>query len=196
MAWELLAFGGVMFWSLLAVIGLIITTQVHNERVGWAAFTFIAVIAALVLFTNVPTLLANTTPWQYVEAFLLYMAASGLWAIIKWRGFFLPAMFRRYNDLREKFLDRKKLDEMPADPLVIKEFNDQYDVQSLNINSNRMVRNNKGRITTWMIFWPFSLLETFVGDFLANMFDRIYRSIHGLLQRMSDSMASKYSELN
>ena len=196
MAWELLAFGGVMFWTILGVIGLIITTQVHNERVGWAAFTFIAIIAALILFTNVPKLLANATLLDYVEGILLYFALAGIWAIIKWRGFFLPSLFRRYNDLREDFLFRKKLNEMPADPTVIKDFNDQYGVQSLNINANRMVRNNKGRITTWMIFWPFSLLETFVGDFLANMFDRIYRSIHGLLQRMSDSMASKYSELN
>lgn len=193
---EFLMFGGVLFWIIVGVLGLIITTQVHNEKVGWAAFTLIAVIAGLVLLTNIPKLLADTPPSHYLYAFLGYLAAAALWALIKWRGFYLPGLFRRYEDLREKFLIGKKLDEMPTDPAVLKEFTDDYQVQRLNVGYNRMVRNNKSRITTWMIFWPFSLLETFVGDFLANVFDRIYRSMAGLLQRMSDGMASKYSELN
>lgn len=193
---EFLMFGGVLFWIIVGIVGLVITTQVHNERVGWAAFTLIAVIAGLVLLTNVPKLLANTSPMDYVYAFLGYLVAAAVWALIKWRGFYLPGLFRRYEDLREDFLAKKQLDEMPADPKVIEEFNGDYRVGRLNIGYNRMVRHNKSRITTWMIFWPFSLLETFVGDFLANLFDRIYRSIAGLLQRMSDGMASKYSELN
>jgi hypothetical protein len=196
MLWDIVTFGGLLFWSIVGIVALVITTQVHEEKVGWAAFTLLAAVAAVVALTNTVKLLAGIPPIYYLYGFLGYLGVAALWATIKWRAFFLPALFEKYEELRYNFLKRKGLDEMPADPAVRKEFNDQHDVARLDVNYNRMVRHNKGRITTWMVFWPFSLLETFLGDFLVRVFNTIYKTLAGMLQRMSDGMASKYSELN
>lgn len=192
----LLAFGGVFFIGLAILAILIMAAQIHNERVGWAVTTLIVTVALIALFTNVPTLLKGTPPIHYLYAALAYLGIAGVWATIKWRCFFLPKLFDRYNTLREAFLKRKGLKEMPTDQSVIDEFKNQREVSYLDINNTRMVRYNKARITTWIVFWWASMIDTFIGDFLVNVFDYVYRSISGMLQRMSDSMASKYSELS
>jgi hypothetical protein len=126
---------------------------------------------------------------------------AGIWATIKWRVFFLPDLFKSYDMIRTKFLktagpNGETLKDFPADPTVRDRFNNVREVQVLNIQVKRMARNNKARITTWMVYWPFSIVGTFFGDFLSRVFATIYRNISGMLQAMSDRMASKYSELS
>lgn len=197
-----LEFGGLLFWGALALITLVLAVQVQEEKTGWAAFTFLATIAVIIAFTNAPVIEAvKAHPIYIVYGLLGYLAIAGVWAFVKWRMFFLPNLFDRYEELRSRFLqtagpNQTKLNDFPADPAVRDRFNSQTEVRMLDINNRRMVSLNKGRITTWMVFWPWSLLGTFVGDFLHRVFTTIYKTIAGGLQRMSDSMASKYSELN
>lgn len=190
---EFLAAGGIFFWAIVGLVFLVLTTQVHNERVGWATFTLILFIAGLVLLTGAGKIIASWPLIYYVYAVGAYLGISAVWAAIKWRVFFLPKLFERYEEVRSAWLNRNGLKEMPADPAVIQKFKDNTGSQ---INRDRMVSHNKGRITTWMIFWPWSLLETFLGDFLVRVFDYMYKAVAGGFQRMSDRMASKYSELN
>lgn len=200
MLWELLAFGGILFWIIVGVVVLAITALIHDEKIWRAAGVLIVTLAVLALFTNVPKIIATIPPIWYLYVIGGYLIAAPIWAVIKWRGFFLPALFEQYDALRSKFLETagpkgEPLNDFPADPAVKDKFNNLNEVKWLNINSARMVRRNKARITTWMIYWPFSLLETFLGDFLARVFSAIYKRIAGSLQRMSDRMAAGYSEL-
>jgi len=194
--YEFLAFGGVLFWTIVGLVCLVVTTQVHNEKTGWAFVTFFGAVLLLALGSGLYGVLKSIPPINYLYGALAYLGIAALWAVIKWRAFYLPSLFRRYDELREEFLRKRGLTEMPADRKVTDAFKSLDDVKYLNIEYKRMVRHNKSRITGWMIFWIFSVLETFIGDFLVDVFDRIYRNISGLLQRMSDNMASKYSELD
>lgn len=199
---EFITFGGVLFWIIVGVITLILASQVNEEKTGYATLTLLAAIAAIIAFTNAPVVQTiQNHPIYVLYGVLAYIGIAAVWAFIKWRAFFLPNLFDRYEDLRTRFLktagpNGTALTDFPADPAVRDEFNKRSDVQRLNINVNRMVGYNKGRIRTWMVFWPFSLLGTFVGDFLHRVFTSLYKAIAGGLQRMSDSMASKYSELD
>lgn len=193
---EFLVFGGLLFWVIVGVITLVIAAQVHEDRVGGATATLVVFLALVGLFTNTLSVISTIPPIFYVYGFGAYMGAAGLWATVKWRAFYLPKLFDRYEELRSDFLERKSLKEFPADPAVRDEFNSWHDVRILNIGERRMVRYNKGKITTWMLYWPFSLIETFFGDFLHRVFATLYKMVAGLFQRMSDGMASKYSELN
>lgn len=199
---DFVTFGGVLFWIIVGVVTLILAAQVNDEKTGYATLTLLGTIAAIVAFTNAPVVDAvKAHPIYVLYGILGYLAIAGVWAFIKWRVFFLPKLFDRYDELRTKFLrtagpNQTALSEMPADPAVRDKFNKVDDVRYLNIGYNRMVSHNKGRITTWMIFWPFSLIGTFIGDFLHRVFQTLYKSIAGGLQRMSDTMASKYSELD
>lgn len=199
---EFITFGGVLFWIIVGVIALILAAQVNEEKTGAATLTLLATIAAIVAFTNTPIIeTVRANPLYVLYGILAYIGIAAVWAFIKWRVFFLPNLFDRYEELRSRFLktagpNGTPLTDFPADPAVRDEFNKRSEVQRLNISYNRMVGYNKGRITAWMVFWPFSLLGTFVGDFMHRVFTSLYKAIAGGLQRMSDSMASKYSELD
>lgn len=199
---EFITFGGVLFWIFVGAVTLILAAQVNDEKTGYAFLTFFAAIALLIGFSNTPILATiQQHPIYVLYGFLAYVAIAGVWAVVKWRLFFLPKLFDRYDDIRRQFLltagpNGQPLNDMPADQAVRDRFNKRSEVQSLDINYNRMVSHNKSRITTWMIFWPFSLLGTFIGDFLHRVFTTIYKAIAGGLQRMSNRMASRYSELS
>jgi hypothetical protein len=194
---EFIAFGGVIFWSIAAVVALVLAVQVENKHSWWAGITLAGFFAFLIAFTNTPIVETIKTHPEYVfYGILVYLVGAAVWATIKWRYFFLPALFERYNEVRQTFLNRRGLKEMPADPQIRQEFKEDYTYRSVDIDHNRQVSHNKARITGWMIFWPFSLIGTFVADFLYRVFTNMYHALAAWFQRMSDTQARNYSELD
>ena len=190
-------FGGVMFWIFVGIVALVLTALINDEKAGLAsAFTLVAV-AVVVAFSNIPFLdIIKHHPMDIVYGVLAYFVGAGVWATAKWRLFFLPNLFDRYDTARGRALNARGLKDMPADQKVRDEIMKEIRSSGTDINNERMVSRNKARITTWMFYWPFSLLSTFIGDFLHRVITSIYKSIAGTLQTMSDRMASRYTELN
>jgi hypothetical protein len=190
-------FGGLLFWGLLAVWVIILSVQVNDRHNGYATLTLFLGLAILVLFSNTPI-------WQTIKdhpiyvlyGVLGYIVAAGVWAMIQWRFFFLPKLFDKYDDYRASWLKRNSLTTMPADPTTRSKFKDDMARNMGDINDLRSVSQNKGRITGWMVYWPFSIVGTFFGDFLHRLFASIYKLLAGSMQRISDNRASKYEELN
>lgn len=197
MLFELIAFGGIVFWIFAAVIVLALASLVHDEKPGRAALLLIVSFALIVAFTNIPIMdIVKNHPSYIGYGLGAYIAGAAIWALIKWRLFYLPKVFEKYEALRANFIKRRGLEEIGTDPQVIADLKKFMADNYFNIDKVRAVSQNKARITTWMFYWPFSLIATFFGDFLDRVFTTIYNGIHGLMQRMSDRMASKYSELN
>ena len=46
-------------------------------------------------------------------------------------------------------------------------------------------KNHKGRIMTWMAYWPFSLTWWLLRDLLRKLWERLYRMIGGTLDKLS-----------
>lgn len=196
MIFNAIAFGGVLFWTIVGVFTLIIATQINGNRTGLASITLIAAIGLIIGFTSAPIRWLLDNPVYILYGFGAYLGAAMVWATVKWRAFYLPKIFEAYEAHRKKWLASRELKEMPADPQVREQFAKNAREYGVDVSRTRMVSHNKGRITTWMIFWPFSLIETFFGDFLSRVFTTLYKMVAGGFQRMSDGMASKYSELN
>lgn len=194
---EIITFGGVLFWIIVGLVTLVLAAQVDSDRAGAATLTLLITVAAIVAFTNAPVLeFVQENPIYVIYGVLGYLGIAAVWAFVKWRMFYLPKLFDRYEELRSDFLKNRGLKEMPADQTVRDAFNATNEVKILNISQRRMVSNNKGRITVWMAYWPFSFIGTFVGDFLQRVFASVYQAIANSLQSMSDRMASRYSELD
>jgi len=199
MVHDFITFGGVLFWIIVSIITLAIAAEINSEKVGTAVVTLVGTFAAIIAFTDVntsvwPSLAAH--PMYIIYGFLCYLALAVIWATIKWRVFYLPKIFDAYDEYRRSWLAQKGLKDMPADQQTRDAFSSAARSAGVDVSYTRMVRNNKARITTWMVFWFFSLIETFLGDFLQRVFASLYKAVAGLFQRMSDGMASKYSELN
>jgi len=50
--------------------------------------------------------------------------------------------------------------------------------------------NNKGRVITWMAYWPFSAIAHLVGDGLYKLFVWIYDQVSGVYDRILKSVYS------
>jgi len=196
MVYEILVVGGIFFWIFVGLFALLITSSVRSSEFGTASSLLATLIVLLIVFTNFHTVLWSIDPMMALYGAGGYVILAAIWAIIKWRAFYLPKLFGKYEKYRSEWLRMKGLKEMPADASVRGDFNRFVKDRGVYINEQRMVGNNKARITGWMFFWPFSLVETFFGDIMARIFDHTYRMIASSLQGMSDRMAHRYSELD
>ncbi len=197
MIYGLITFGGILFWILVAGFVLGISSLINDEKPGRASVVLLIAVALAVAFTNIPIIeLVKTHPEYIGYGVGAYILGAGTWALIKWRVFYLPKVFEKYETLRNSYMEAKGLKEIPANPAVRAELKSFMEGKYFYIDSVRSVSKNKARITTWMFYWPFSLISTFFGDFLNRVFATIYKTIYGLLQSMSDRMAGRYSELS
>lgn len=194
----LLEIGGVIFWIITAIVALFVISETHRERMTTTTLTVLGYIVGFILLTNGGMALftyIRDHPLYLIYGLVGYVLAGAVWATAKWRVFFLPNLFEVYDELRQEFMKKNNLKEIPADVKIRNELEHFVSRSGVYIQQQRMVSNNKGRIIGWLTYWPLSLLGTFFGDFLIRLAKTVYNAIAGLLQRLSDQMASKYSEL-
>jgi len=70
-----------------------------------------------------------------------------------------------------------------------------YDYRGNSLNVRPRAAKNKSRITSWAIFWPFSLVGTLINDPLRRLWNLIWGAVKGLYQKMSDRMFASHPEL-
>jgi hypothetical protein len=50
------------------------------------------------------------------------------------------------------------------------------------------VREYKGKIITWMAFWPFSLVWTLIDDLVVRLWENLYKMLTGIFRRISEAV--------
>lgn len=199
--WTLLAFGGFWFWAAFLIVSFFIIVFLENDRSGGATLLTLLAIAAMVGLGNM-----GVFTWIAAHPFLLigylggYFAVGCLYGGIKW-WLKLRDTADRYKAARTKWLERqievvrpeRKSDYKEAlrtgiltgnvKKNWIKEFEDLYANHRL---KKPMVSQNKGRIISWMTYWPWSGLWTLINDPIRRTFRFLYSRISSTLQRMSD----------
>lgn len=202
MWYEIFTITGMLFWIVSAVVLLALAGLVSNDRIGLAGTIVAAYLLVLVGFTdaNVVERVTNN-PMMLVYGIAGYVAAGSIWSVIKWFLFLLNVR-DFYEKARSIYMEKRNLKEIVAEDEK-KRFIDYLKQQASCYSKVRQVRSfpprasdHRGMIIVVMMFWPFSMLGTLCGDFIARVFIAMYNSIGGLMQRMSDAMFGKYSELN
>lgn len=46
-------------------------------------------------------------------------------------------------------------------------------------------RDHKSRFVSWMMFWPFSLFATLINDFVVKLYERLYRILSGVYEKVT-----------
>ena len=65
------------------------------------------------------------------------------------------------------------------------------------LRSNRLppkAFDNKQKITTWMVYWTFSMIGTFLGEWLINLWNVIYNLFGNLYDRVGNSVFKNFEE--
>ena len=196
----LFLFGTVWFWLLAALVVLTVGVFIARESFGKATLSLVAFFALLAFCGDF-----NVLHWLKTHAFEAavygagYFAAGTGWAIWKW-WFFVRRLRDKYNELKTQFLQQHDVADGPIPDRLkaawlqwftqygAREFTgERYDGFNGNVRSaTPKARNYKGKITSWMIYWPWSLIVTMIDDPIRRLFRAIYTAIQDMLQSISD----------
>lgn len=182
-----LATMGALFW--VAVVGglILLAVLLEYEKVGWATTTTAAMFVGAYFWLDGFTLqwvLANS--WSLVGALGAYLAVGIGWSFVKWY-LFLKDKRVAYDDAKRDFLTERGLSpDGQIPPELVGDFREVLArLRIWDHKTNRvapMARDHKERITTWIFWWPVSILNSLFAD-LARW---IYNALRQEFQRISD----------
>ena len=190
----LFAVGSFWFWMLLVVHFFVLLALIEYEKVGWATLSLGVVFAALYFlgdFNIASAVLQN----PLAAALVLggYFVAGTAWSIAKWY-LYVTDLSNKCKELKTEFLQRRDVSSSVIPDSLKKEWRETLSSQfgysrsplSLNGSLAPKVSDHKGRIMTWMCYWPWSFVWTMINDPVKKLFRQIYLRIQGLLQSISD----------
>ena len=152
---EFFALGTWGFWLLIAITSIVITALVENDRRIFPGFILASLAAAY--FKDL-TLLG----WQSLSLGVLgYCLIGAIWSFYRWH---------RYTSFTADSFSRTY-----GTQLTESRYADLSDCLS--------VAENKGCITTWIAYWPWSLIWNIFGDVLTAIFDSLRSIYRGIATR-------------
>lgn len=185
--------GTFWFWALLAAAAVVLFMCIAGERTGRATLSVIATFALLALFGDFNVL-------AYVRdhglAFCLYLAGyfavGTAWAVGKW-WFYVRKQRVKYDERKRAFLEGHGVagDAIPENlkaewqAVVGGHGVDDYAIPRSIRSLVPRARDNKGKIMTWMVYWPWSFIWTMIDDPIRKFFKMIYNRIQGVLESIS-----------
>ncbi|MBU1179759.1 hypothetical protein KJ885_02345 [Patescibacteria group bacterium] len=187
----MLAVGGVLFWILLSVVCLLLIVAVEFERPGWATVSVIATFLLLGFFGDFNVWLAvKGNPLIALGFFFAYVVVGVLWSFGKW-WFFVRNKRDEYEECKARFLRDKGIENTSVVPDNLKkEWSQQFGRYATRdyYGGKPKARENKARILTWMIYWPWSMFWTLINDPIKRFFKFIYERLQKVYQKIADSV--------
>jgi hypothetical protein len=190
----LFVFGTVWFWALVALECIVLFALIEGDRVGWGTLSLIATFAILKFFGDVDIIgFAKANPLEFAAGVAGYFVAGTIWSVAKW-WFFLKDRREKYDELKAEFLRNNGV----QGTVIPEKLRAPWRLQAASLTDHRgygsasaesiipKARNHKGKILTWMTYWPWSMVWTLINDPVKKLFRQIYRSIQNLMQSISD----------
>lgn len=194
----LFAIGTFWFWVLLAVHFCVLLALIEYEKVGWATFSLITVFAALHFLGDFNVVSAAfLNPIAAAMVLGGYFVAGTAWSIVKW-WFYVRRCREEYDEMKAAFLQSRAVEGSVIPEQYKKQWKEQLEGAYRYHTSRRLTYSpaggiipkagdHKGRIMTWMCYWPWSAVWTLINDPVKRLFKQIYLQIQGLLQAISNS---------
>jgi hypothetical protein len=160
---QLLEFGTIWFWILLLVAsGLIIYSTEDDESNYAANIWFVCALLALYF-------LGNSETFKAIGSYMVHNPGPSL--LIFGAYIFLGTVWSIFKWF-----------------FYLKGIRGRYEnAYSFNIE-NYKVKENKARITHWMIYWPFSAIWTLINDPVKKSFEFVLSQFGGLYDKMSEKI--------
>lgn len=170
-----LAAGSFWFWLVLIAIGIALVALVENEKGTWATFTAIGTVLLLNYAWKVPVFkVAVQHPFALLAWVGVYYAAGAVWGMVKWASF-VHNKVGLYNDYKADFLKNEGVTELtPALAAKLQErIGSRYNSSGIS-STVPTASEHKSDIVRWMTYWPFSIIGTFLSDFVVKLWNHIY----------------------
>jgi hypothetical protein len=208
-----LVFGTFWFWVVSVGMLLLIASAVEYERPGLATLMLVGTFVALGFFGDVNVLtFAVHNPVTAIVAVLGYVLVGVLWACFKWKNF-LTYSVEMFDDQKRQWLSmqyrsvknpnydaarakndrnyaynnqeyvQERLSVSEDAPAVVPD-NFKADWQTHLKSLIPTMRTNKLRITTWMAYWPTSVVWYLLRDWVLKIFESVFRRFKGVFVGM------------
>jgi hypothetical protein len=205
----------------LLFIFVVETVLTETEQFGWATITLIcSLVGAHFLHIFSVVEFVHTHGVHSLVYVGLYLAIGIGWSFVKWFSYLMSFRdtFRQYKEQfvkdenerithigvttgREVVLLDPKAPIPDSQRKAFKEYLAQnvawhgdHRGQLVSLERPRASRN-KGRITAWASFWPFSFVGTVLNDPVRRLFNFLFNQFKALYQRLSDWILRKDVEL-
>lgn len=160
----LLAVGTAWFWIVIsaAMLGIIFLLEQEDNGGSWSTAVCVGTLLLLYFFgagRDIRDLLdfIKYNPGTVIAAFVGYILAGVAWSVAKWYFFVLRA--------RDKWLEDSK------------RYHNSLEIPKAS--------NYKGRITSWMFYWPFSAVWTLLNEPVRRIFINLFRNLEATYNRIS-----------
>ena len=144
-------------WPTLIILFIFATLAEHNNSRGWAIFWTLIVIPIAYLFFK-------PSGYSMLMYSLGYMAIGVSWSFFRYKRFLVDKSEEIRNSTLYTTLEEKR----------------QY-IKSLHPSKNL------DTITAWIIVWPFSAIENFVGDLIDLTHALITKVFKGIYYKIYES---------
>lgn len=199
---DFLVLGSLGFWVLVSIFFLLEVIWVSCERYGWATFMLIVFgIAGYFSLGNTVRLLFINN-WHMLLIFAgSYIVAGVIWAFVRWY-LYCAKRSRIYETCRDIYYTNNgiaaetSVKSLPNDQreTLISQINRKLDGDSI-YSIKDIVPNasqNKSRITAWMTWWVFDLINTVLHDMIHDLIDAIYHNIKNMMQQVANRCFAKF----
>lgn len=203
--------GSIGFWILLALAWVVVTALIEFERPWLAGLSLVATFVLVSWLGNFNLIAASRAhPLTAAVGLAAYFLAGAAWSVWKFYVYFKTKR-DKYEELKRDFLDAKKIKGSAIPTEMLREWyrwlhsrahdsglrecldfsGGGYDADTgtgdLRCRFTRpRVRDNKKRILTWMLYWPWSLLWYAVNDPVRKAFEFLFNRLKAVYQWVLD----------
>jgi len=195
----MLVFGGVLFWILIAAIGIVILASVEYEK---PVLSTISVVGFFVLLAY----LGDFSLWAFVVhhptwsliGLAAYVFFGVCWSYCKWH-FFVVSMAQRYNEnfrervelIKQYENEKREKRESGSEWITMRKLDSLSNKihcceSEMSLNRKPEAKKFKRRIMIWMVHWPWSCIWTIINDPIKKLFKYIFRKLQAFYQRIAD----------
>ena len=169
----MLVFGGLVFWSAVVILFLIITYCIETDfeaEISWPSFWFVAGLAGIIYSWKKDFLvISSDMDWVvFAVGVAAYLAAGCLWLLFKWRQY---SKFKYAKYLKE--VERYKRDKYQSGPSME--------------NFIPRIKEHVASINSWILFWPFSVVRYVVNNLLSDFLEMLRNKLTDALNSVARS---------
>ncbi len=169
---------GLWFWALAAVVILAAIISVENEKFTVTTPVVVVGIAALIWLSKFDVFgWARHNLGTIATAVAIYLAVGVVYGVIRYM-FYVHKIADRLAEFANDYgYNVAALTKSQASSFANREGLRNFPLK---------VADSKGRITFWMIYWPFSAPWTLINEPVTRFFNFAYGRIAGLLQGVAN----------
>ena len=174
----MIAWLGVSLFWMFVIEAVILFLLVVNEQEIWATLSLFVFGLAVHFLTDVNVIHFFKANWLFLgQMAAVYLAAGLGWGIAKW-FFYVRGKREAYLEILAEYKKKSPHDQQ-------RDF--KYEVERRFGEIPPRAARHKGEITSWIGYWPISVIWTFCDDFLTKVFKQVYELFAGVFQRISNS---------